>query len=132
MPDPYVGQAGRRRTQDCWADIRRIVLSGGRCAARAEQRNFIKRSRKNGARIVPTRNLWSGGDPGKRDPQRGSMQRLANVANGIRSAIVMVQKAATTRKIQQRQANQRCANPAQFFSGQTCTEFSHISVIKIH
>ena len=68
----------------------------------------------------------------RRSGQCRHVQRLANVANGIRSAIVMVQKAATTHKIQQRQANQRCANPAQFFSGQTCTEFSHISVIKIH
>jgi hypothetical protein len=35
------------------------------------------------------------------------MQRLANVANRVRPAIVLVQKAATTREIEQRQAQLR-------------------------
>jgi hypothetical protein len=39
------------------------------------------------------------------------MQRLANMANRVWGAMVFVQKAATARKIQQRQADQRRADP---------------------
>jgi hypothetical protein len=46
------------------------------------------------------------------------MQRLANMANRIWGAIVCVQKAATTREIEQRQAEQRRANAAHCVSGQ--------------
>jgi hypothetical protein len=60
---------------------------------------------------VPTRNLWSGGDSAKSDRQYRCMQRLANVANRIWGAMVLVQKAATAGEIQQRQANQRRAGP---------------------
>ena|SRR5438445_10384633 len=93
-----------RKTNNDWADIRCVVLSGGRCAARAEQRNFIKRSRKNGPRIMPTGNLRSGSDSAERDRQRRSMQRLADMANCIRGAVVMVQEAAATGEIQKCEA----------------------------
>src|SRR5260370_14500640 len=67
-----------RRTEDSHdrAGIGRIVLSGGRCAARTKKRNFIGCSLKNRPRIVPTRNLRSGGDTAKSDCQYRSMQRL--------------------------------------------------------
>jgi hypothetical protein len=102
--------AGRRTLNDR-AGIRRMVLSGGRCAARAEKRNFIGRSLKNRPRIVPTRNLWSGGYSAKSDRQYRCMQRLANVANRVWGAMVLVQKAAPAGEIQQRQANQSSAGP---------------------
>jgi len=88
-----------------------MVLSGRRCAAGTEKRNFIEGRYNNGPRIAPTRNLWSGGDTAKSDRQYRCMQRLANVANRIGSAMVLVQKAATAGEIQQRQANQRRAGP---------------------
>jgi hypothetical protein len=39
------------------------------------------------------------------------MQRLANVANRVWSALMLVQKAATAGEIEQRQAYQRRAGP---------------------
>jgi len=45
------------------------------------------------------------------------MQRLANVANRIWRAMVLVQKAATAGEIEQRQANQHGAGPPWRFEG---------------
>jgi hypothetical protein len=100
------------------AGIRRMVLSGGRCAAGTEKRNFIEGRADDGPRIVPTRNLRSGGDSAKSDGQRRTMQRLANVANRIWGAMVLVQKAATASEIEQRQAYQcRAGLPPWRFAG---------------
>jgi len=104
------------------------LLSGGRSAAGAEQRNFIKRSRKDGPRIMPTGNLRSGSDSAECDRQRRSMQRLTDMADGIGSAGVMVPEAATTREIQQRQANQRRACTSQRGSGRFSTRLFHVPV----
>jgi hypothetical protein len=62
---------------------------------------------------VPTRNLWCGSDSAEGDGQYRGMQRLADMANRVWPAIVLVQKAATTREIEQRQAQQPSANPPQ-------------------
>ena len=108
------------------------MLRGGRCAARAEKRNFIEGRCDNGPRIVPTRNLWSGSDSAESGRQYRSMQRLANMANRIWGAIVFVQKAATSREIEQCQAQQRRANAAHCVSGRAWTKFLHESAKKIH
>ena len=88
-----------------------MVLSGGRRAARAENGKFIEGRYNNGPRIVPTRNLWSGGDTAKSYRQYRCMQRLADMANRIWGAMVLVQKAAAAGEIQQRQANQQRTGP---------------------
>jgi len=53
---------------------------------------------------MPTGNLWSGGDSAEGDCQYRGMQRLANMANRVRGATVVMQERAATRKIQQHQA----------------------------
>src|ERR1700688_1154304 len=93
------------------AVIRAIVLSGGRRTARAEQGNFVERSSKNGPRIVPAGNLRSGSNSDERRSERRSMQRLADVAGGIRGTVMLVQKTAAAGEIQQGHAQQRRANP---------------------
>src|SRR5437867_8359433 len=99
----FRGAHGARRTFGKRAGIGRIVLNGGRCAAGAEKRGLVECSRKNGARIVPSGNLRSGGNSAEGDRQRRSMQRLANMANRLRSAVMLVYKAAAARKVEQRQ-----------------------------
>lgn len=95
------------------AGIRRIVLSGGRCAAGAVKREFLDDVGKNGPRIVPTRNLRSGCDSAERRGQRRSVQRLANMASGVRTPIVLVQKASAAGEVEQCQTEQRRADRSQ-------------------
>ena len=63
---------------------------------------------------MPTRNLWSGSDSAEGDGQNRGVQRLADMANRVWGAMVFVQKAAATREIEQRQAEQRRADASQF------------------
>ncbi len=84
-----------------------------RCATGAEERELVQYSRKNGARIVPAGNLRSGGNSAESDRQRRSVQRLANMANRVRSAVMLVQQAAAARKVEKRQADQRRADAPQ-------------------
>src|SRR6266404_2788940 len=105
-----------RRTLTAGQGLDEIALSGWWCATRPENRKFIDGRYNNGPRIVPTRNLWSGSDSAESGRQYRGMQRLADVANRVWPAIVLVQKAATTREIKQRQAQQRSANPPQSHS----------------
>jgi hypothetical protein len=59
---------------------------------------------------MPTGNLRSGSNSAERYCERWSVKRLANVANRVRPAIVLVQQAAAAREVQQRQADKRRAN----------------------
>ena len=57
-----------------------------------------------------------GNEVERRRGQRRHMQRLANVASGIRAAGVMMQNRATSREVQQREAAQyRQSAPARQF-----------------
>ncbi len=56
------------------------------------------------------------------------MQRLANMANRVRSAVMLVQQAAAARKVEQRQADQRRADAPQRRSRQPWTELPHLYV----
>ena len=94
--------AGKRKNYR--AVLGGVLLSGGRRAARTQQRNFIKRRRQYGSRIMPTGNLGSGCDSAECDRQRRSMQRLADMANRVWAAIVIVQEAAATGEVEQCQA----------------------------
>jgi hypothetical protein len=68
---------------------------------------------KNGPVIVPAGNLWSGSDSAETCRKCRRMQRLADVANRVRAALVLVQQASAGRKKEQGQANQRCADAPQ-------------------
>jgi hypothetical protein len=59
-------------------------------------------------RIVPSDLLCSGNQLDRRDGQRRHMQYLADVARGLRTARVMVQKRAAAGEIQQRKARKNC------------------------
>jgi hypothetical protein len=104
------------------------VLSGGRCSSGAKNRELVKRDLKNRTRIVPAGNLGSGSDTAENNRERGRMQRLANMANGIRGAMVLVQETAAAGKIQQRQANQRRADAPQRRSRRSWTKLLHLHV----
>jgi hypothetical protein len=117
--------AGRKTQINAEQSIEGVVLSGGRCAARAKKRNFIQRSRKHRPRIVPAGNLGSGSNSAEKYRQRRSMQRLANVANRVRPAIVLVQQAAATRKIEQRQAQQGRAYAPKSLAARACAKQIH-------
>jgi len=54
------------------------------------------------------------------------MQRLANMANRIRSAVMLVQQAPAARKVEQRQANQRRADAPQRRFRQPWTKLPHL------
>ena len=54
------------------------------------------------------------------------MQRLANMANCVRSAVMLVQQAAAARKVEQRQADQRRADAPQRRPRQSWTELPHL------
>src|SRR5216683_4056 len=95
-----------------------MVLRGGRCAAGSKYRNFIKGSSNDRPRIVPTGNLRSGSNSAERRDQRRRVQRLADMASVVRSAIVLVQEAAAAGEIQQRQAQHHCGKSPQALSGQ--------------
>src|SRR6266851_6524654 len=91
-----------RRVEDFYdrAEVRWIVLSGGWCAACAVKRKFLGDCGENGPQIVPARNLWSGCDSAKRHCQCRSMQRLANMASGVRAEIVLVQKTSAAGEVE--------------------------------
>ena len=75
---------------------------------------------------MPTGNLGSGSDSAEYDRQRWGMQGLAYMADGIRSAVVIVKKATATRKIQQRQAQQRSADASQPGFGRFWSGLPHV------
>jgi len=77
---------------------------------------------------VPTRNLWCGSDSAEGNGQYRGMQRLADMANRFWGAMVFVQKAATTREIEQHQAQQRSANPSQSHSARVFARRHRISL----
>ena len=53
---------------------------------------------------MPTGNFRGGSDSTEGDGQYRGVQRLADMTNRIRSAMVFVQKAATACEVEQRQA----------------------------
>ena len=85
---PWIRQA--ESTIRYQTGIEGMALKGGRCAARVLQRKFVKVGGKQGPRVMPTRYLRSRSDPAKRNRQRRSMQRLANVANRLRPAMMLM------------------------------------------
>ena len=79
-------------------------LRGGRGARRAVKRKRIQRRNAIWRCGMPRNFLRFGNEVERRRGQRRHMQRLANVASGIRSAGVMMQNRAASREIQQREA----------------------------
>jgi len=106
----FRGISAGRTTNNYGAVIRGIFLNAGRRAAGTQKRDFIESCRENDTRIVPTGNLRGGSDSTERYRQCRSMQSLANMTNRVRTAVVLVEQAAATSEIQQREANQRRAN----------------------
>jgi hypothetical protein len=78
------------------------------------KRDFIERSRLNGLGIMPAGNFRRRDRCSGRGQKCGRMQRLANMANRVLPAAVLVQEAATHCEIEQREADQHCAVTAQW------------------
>ena len=67
--------------------------------------NFINDGRLNWPSVMPARNFRSGNQYSGGGGKRWSVQRLADVADGILSRGVLVQEAAAGGEIEQRQTN---------------------------
>lgn len=76
-----------------------------------EDRESIERRDDYGLRSVPAGNLRSGCHPAESCAESGSMQRLADVANRLMSALVLVQKTAAGGEVEQRETDQHRTDP---------------------
>jgi len=70
------------------------------------QQIFVQRVRGDGQRFMPAGNFWSRHQAAGRYGKRRRVQRLADVADRVASAGMLVKQASASREIEQRQANQ--------------------------
>jgi hypothetical protein len=87
-------------------------LSGRRGAPGAMQRKGIVRSHMLRERERPDDNLRCTDQVQRGCRQRGHVQRLANMACGVRTLTMFMQETAARREIQQRGASQKRQSPA--------------------
>ncbi len=85
-------------------ELQQDELSAGRCAAGGKQRKVIQGDCGQDAKSQPSGNLSRRDYAADGRTQRRSVQGLANMTDGFAAGLMLMQKMAASREVQQSQA----------------------------